>query len=78
MLLCAYEALAWGALPFPSALFHMPTFRLLLPISLTHNPRQTVTARNERPSVFRILKAFSKREYAEQFLDGNLYMNTLF
>lgn len=30
-----------------------------------------------RPTATRILKAFSKREYAEQFLDGMLYMNTL-
>lgn len=37
-----------------------------------------MTARNEKPSAIRILKSFSKREYAEQFLDGELYMNTLF
>ena len=36
-----------------------------------------MTKHEGRPTATRILKAFSKREYAEQFLDGTLYMNTL-
>lgn len=36
-----------------------------------------MTKHERRPTATRILKAFSKREYAEQFLDGTLYMNTV-
>lgn len=36
-----------------------------------------MTKRERQTTAIRILKAFSKREYAEQFLDGTLYMNTL-
>lgn len=36
-----------------------------------------MTKHEGRPTATRILKAFSKREYAEQFLDGMLYMNTV-
>lgn len=36
-----------------------------------------MTKHEGRPTATRILKAFSKRVYAEQFLDGTLYMNTV-